>query len=385
MKTIVHVTCDFPDPMVGGKTRAVLNLVENTSGYRHVVYSLNRATWKTGVYPLRFDTDRTALAYGAPPKGLLHATRLKPVAEWILGDLRASGVVPDIIHAHKMSVEGLICLDMSRALSRPFVCDIWGDTDLRITHARRDLSPQWRDILKSAAGVIPCAPWATDQFEALFGLDRAKSTVVPPIVKHDTFMASAPAGAPRLVTLFNLDVHARKNFSGLVQAVMLAAQTIPELTLDVWGKGGAKAIAEVSQIIERAGAGERVKLKGPLPEAEFESILNSYVAFVMPTLRETFGMVFMEALFSGLPILYTRNWSVDGLFEHGHVGYACQSSETADIRKGLEFLIQNEARLKANIADLHASGGLDPYKRDGVVATYRGVIEGALARSSTPA
>src|SRR5688500_18799750 len=115
MKTIVHVTCDFPDPMVGAKTRSVQNLVENTPEYRHVVYSLNRANWKTGVHALKFDTDRTALAYGAPPKGLFHASRLKPVAQWILDDVRAAGVKPDVIHAHKLTVEGLVALDLARA------------------------------------------------------------------------------------------------------------------------------------------------------------------------------------------------------------------------------------------------------------------------------
>ena len=375
MKTIVHVTCDFPDPMVGAKTRSVQNLVENTPEHRHVVYSLNRANWKTGVHALKFDTDRTALAYGAPPKGLFHASRLKPVAQWILDDVRAAGVKPDVIHAHKLTVEGLVALDLTKALGAPFVCDIWGDTDLKIAAARRDLDPKWRQILSDAAAIFPCAPWATDKFEAGYGLDRAKATVLPPIVKHDSFMASRPAGAPRFVTLFNLDVHKRKNFVGLVQAVMEVAKTVPDVTLDVWGKGGPEAIVEVAQIIEAAGAGRRVVMKGMLPEGEFESILNGYVAFVMPTLRETFGMVFIEALFSGLPILYTREWSVDGLFEPCQVGYACRSHDGADIRKGLEFLLREEANLKTAIADLHARGGLDPYKRAGVVATYRGGIE----------
>lgn len=380
MKTILHITCDFPDPMVGAKTRSVQNLVENTPEYRHVVYSLNRANWKTGVHALRFGTDRTALSYGAPPKGLFHASRLKPVAEWILKDVRAQGIHPDVIHAHKHSVEGLIALDLSRALGTPFVCDIWGDTDLRITEVRRDLAPKWRQILSEAAAIFPCAPWATDKFETRFGLDRAKATVLPPIVWHDKFYGeSKPAGAPRFVTLFNLDVHKRKNFVGLVQAIMEVAKTTPDVTLDVWGKGGPEAITEVAEIIAAAGADKRVFMKGPLPEGEFESILNGYVAFVMPTLRETFGMVFIEALFSGLPILYTREWSVDGLFQPGQVGYACRSHDPADVTAALKYLLAEEARLKADIAKLHAEGGLDPYKRAGVVATYRGVIEGVLA------
>ena len=378
MKTILHVSADFPDPMVGAKTRSVLNLVENATGYRHVIYSLNRANWKSGVYPLNFDTDRTALAYGAPPKGLFHATRLKAVADWILADVREKGVEVDVIHAHKMAVEGLIAIDLGQALQRPFVCDIWGDSDLKITKGRPDLAPRWRGILREAAAVFPCAPWATDKFEARFGLDRAKSTVLPPIVKHDSFTASPPADAPRFVTLFNLDVHRRKNFVGLVRAVMEVSRSVPDVTLDVWGKGGPEAMSEVMQIIAEAGAQGRVNLKGPLPESDFESTLNGYVAFVMPTLRETFGMVFIEALFSGLPILYTHEWSVDGLFEEERVGYACRSADNADVRRGLEHLLRDEARLKSSIAELHASGALDPFKREGVISTYRGVMDSVL-------
>lgn len=380
MKTIVHISCDFPDPLVGAKTRSVLNLVENTSDhYRHVVYSLNRANWKTGVVPLRFGPDRTALAYGAPPKGILLATRLKPVAQWIIEDLRASGLQFDVIHAHKMSVDGLVALDVSKALGRPFVCDIWGDTDLKITETRRDLTARWRQILTEAAAVFPCAPWAADRFAAGLGLDRSKATVLPPIVKHDQFRPSAAGGPPRLVTLFNLNVHKRKNFAGLVQAVNEVARATPDLTLDVWGLGGPEAFSEVTGIVRTAGADGRVALKGPLPEADFERILNGYTAFVMPTLRETFGMVFVEALFSGLPILYTKGWSVDGLFDPDEVGYACESANSADIRRGLERLLRDEARLKSSIADLHARGGLDGFKREGVIATYRSVMDAVVA------
>ena len=379
MKTIVHVTCDFPDPIVGAKTRSVFNLLENTGGYRHVVYSLNRANWKTGVTAQEFGEDRTALSYGAPPKGLFHASRLKPVAEWILADLRRKGIEADLIHAHKLAVEGLIALDLSHALGRPFVCDIWGDSDLKITGARWDLAPKWRRILSEAAAIFPCAPWATDKFDARFGLDRSKATVLPPIVKHDSFTASPVVGRPRLMTLFNLNVHRRKNFAGLVKAVNGAAESLPEVTLDVYGAGGAEALKEVHEIIRRSGAEGRVTLMGPLPEADFEATLNGYVAFVMPTLRETFGMVFVEALFSGLPILYTRGWSVDGLFAPDEVGYAWNGSDGDDIRLGLLHIIAEEARLKHSIADLHARGGLDGFKREGVVATYRRVLEGVLA------
>ena len=43
--------------------------------------------------------------------------------------------------------------------------------------------------------------------------------------------------------------------------------------------------------------------------------LNGYTALVLPTLRETFGMVYIEALFAGVPILYSQDRGVDGFFD----------------------------------------------------------------------
>jgi len=42
----------------------------------------------------------------------------------------------------------------------------------------------------------------------------------------------------------------------------------------------------------------------------------------MPSITETFGLVYAEALSQGLPVLYTRGQGFDRQFEEGEVGYA---------------------------------------------------------------
>jgi glycosyltransferase involved in cell wall biosynthesis len=376
MKTIVHISCDFPDPLVPAKTRSVSNLVTNTTGYRHVVYSMNRVSWRSGVVAVQFGDDRTALAYGAPPNGIFHVHRLRDTADWILRDLEQHGVSPDCIHAHKLSVEGIIGLELSHRLRKPFVCNIWGDSDLKVTKGRPDLAPLWRQILREAVVVMPCAPWATDRFEADLGLERAKSVVLPPIINHDKFTASAPSADPRLVSLFNLNAYKRKNFAGLVQAVKAVSSDVPGLTLDLYGVGAPLATMEVAGIIRTAGVERIVTMKGPLPEEGFDKFLGGYSAFVMPTLRETFGMVFMEAMFAGLPILHTQGWGVDGFFAPGYVGYAW-NRQPDDLMQGLRYMLAEESRLKRNLVDLHATGGLDQFKTPQIVAQYRTILETA--------
>jgi glycosyltransferase involved in cell wall biosynthesis len=95
----------------------------------------------------------------------------------------------------------------------------------------------------------------------------------------------------------------------------------------------------------------------------------------MPSRRETFGMVFVEALFCGLPILYSRNWGVDGFFESGTVGYACDPGSLEDILTGIDMLIAQEVSLKARLVELAAAGALRQFQRDRIVSDYRAVLE----------
>lgn len=374
MKTVLHITCDFPDPIVGAKTRGVLNFVENTPGFRHIVYSLNRANWKREIVALPFGVDRVAVAYGAPPKGVFLETRLRKLAAWIRRDLADKGIAVDLIHAHKLTVDGLVAHDIHRALGVPYICSIWGDTDLKIIAGRPDLSRRWRAILADAARVLPVAPWTADRFCRDHGLDRRKAELLLPIVQHETFTPPTLAPMPRLVTLFNLDAYRRKNLPGLVRAVVAAAEVHPDLTLDIYGSGNAETLCEIDALIRAAGAQARVRLKGRLPDGAFEQTLNGYTAFVMPTARETFGMVFVEALFCGLPVLYTRGWSIDGLFPAERIGYAWDGASSGDIAKGLLHLIANEAALKRSLAALAEAGEFDKLKRAAILTGYARVL-----------
>ena len=379
MKTVVHLTCDYPDPLAPVKTRSVKNLVDNTPGVRHVIYSLNRVSSGSDAVSLDFGDDRIAVAYHAPRYGILHRTCLERLADWIAADLAVRGIEPDIIHAHKFSVEGIVALRLSKYLDRPFVCDIWGDTDFRIVNARADLGPTWKAIIANASAVIPCAPWAEDRFAAKFGLDRSKATILPPIVMHEHFRASAPRRTPALVTLFNLNAHRRKNFAALVNAVVEAARRRPGLTLSVYGVCSPATLFEVRQILRRAGAEGIVTLEGPLDNAVFSETLNQFSAFVMPTRRETFGMVFIEALFAGLPLLHSKGWGVDGFFPDETVGYACHPTEPSDIARGIDYILDNEALLKRRIAEFDAAGGLDRFKRESISATYGALLDRVVA------
>jgi glycosyltransferase involved in cell wall biosynthesis len=62
--------------------------------------------------------------------------------------------------------------------------------------------------------------------------------------------------------------------------------------------------------------------------------------FVMPSKRETFGLVYVEAMLNGLPILYTALEGIDGFYSE-RIGEKVNSGKVEEIKQKLVKLIEN--------------------------------------------
>jgi glycosyltransferase involved in cell wall biosynthesis len=388
--TILHITADFPDPLAPAKTTAIANLVDATAGYRHIVYSLNRVSSWGGVHSLQFADDRVAVAYGAPQWGVMLATRLGALARWIVDDLSTRQWMPHAVQAHKLTIEGLIAAPVARHLGVPLLCSLQAKTDVKILRARPDLRPRFGQIWHGARHAFPFSPRARDTAAALLGPRSGPTTLLPCITKANAMHRASVAREPRIISIFRLDDHRGKNANTLIRAVAAARRQIPDLSLDIYGAGRPRSFFELSRIIENHSVGQFVSLKGPIPNASVQDTIARYAALAMPTLRESYGMVFAEALLAGVPILHTRGWGLHGLYRDADTGYACADPTSHhEVAHGIVTILANEETLKSRIAELQCSGALDILRRDGIVEAYRTALDravgGATLPTSTPA
>ncbi|MBV9418386.1 MAG: glycosyltransferase, partial [Alphaproteobacteria bacterium] len=360
------------------KTPAIARLIAEAPGYRHVVYSLNRFDGLAGIESLPFGQDRIAVAYGAPSRGVLLAMRLRHLARWIEGDLKVRGIVPDLVHAHKLTIEGLIALELHERNSWPIVTNIQGNTDIKVARWRPDLTFQFRRVAAISQRVFPFAPWNVPALAHILGA-AAERCVVLPVVPHiDTFVESSTS-APRIASVFHLDSWHRKGADTLARAAVRAKQNIPDLEVHIFGGGGAIAVRSIAQLLKTAGASQTVRLMGPVQSDEIQEKLASYAGFAMPSRVESFGLVYVEALFSGIPVLWSRGRGIDGYLPSDAIGYACDSASDADVAAGMLHILRHQTALKSKIAAMQRGGQLDLFRRATIGATYRGVLHSVLS------
>jgi glycosyltransferase involved in cell wall biosynthesis len=372
---ILHLSADYPDPLGPAKTRAVANLLPLVPEHEHTVYSLNRVDWRLGIAAVGFEDaagqGHRAVAYGAPPAGLFLERYLHRLADWVLADLAARGLRPDVVHAHKLSVEGLAGGRIAEALGVPLLISVQGDSDTKIVGAKRDLRGRYRALWHGAAAVFPFAPWARDRLDALLGARTGPTTLLPCPAAGPEFRARPVVTAePVVATAFHLASWRRKNADGLFRAVALAAAEVPGLRLHVFGGGDAGAFAELSRLAERLAPG-CVMFDGAVPHPMIAARFNAAAAFALVSHRESYGMVFAEALLAGTPCLIPAGAGIDGFFPDTAAVVSVPSRDPAAIATGLVRLVRGEAEVKTLLAGMQEDGNLEVLTRPRIAEAYR--------------
>jgi glycosyltransferase involved in cell wall biosynthesis len=88
---------------------------------------------------------------------------------------------------------------------------------------------------------------------------------------------------------------------------------------------------------------------------EKEKLLDMYKKadiFIMPSRNETFGLVYIEAMSQGLPVIYSKGQGIDGYFKDGRIGYSVNPSDVNDIVKKIEMIIYNYNEISNNCLNL---------------------------------
>jgi len=377
---LLHVSADYPDPLAPDKTHAIVNLLLLADAHEQRVLSLNRVHWRNGIDALDFGDAagpaHRAVAYGAPPKGFFLERYLDRLAAWAIGDTERAGYAPDLVHAHKLSIEGLVGERLAAHFGVPLLVSIQGNSDLKILGAKRDLRRRYARIWHEAAVVLPFAPWAEDGVADLLGRRQGPCVLLPCPGPADDVLAPKPT-PPVIRTAFNITFWRNKNADGLVRAVGLAAASVPEIELEIIGGGDADAFARLSRLARRAAPG-RVHFRGAVPNRDVQGLFNRACAFALVSHRESFGMAAAEALLAGTPCLIARGRGLDGYLPDGAAWLTVDPGSDVDIAEKLVRMVHEQTAFKERLRELGRSGALDCFRRTAIAARYHKALEVAL-------
>lgn len=218
--------------------------------------------------------------------------------------LLRSGFRPDVIHAH-VYYAGARAVLLGKLLGIPVVI-----TEHSTEFPRRALTRRgyWeaRFAMGRAQAVLPVSENLRDAIKA-YGI-RARFRVVPNVFRADLFYpADATSGQrnghepKRLLTVALLAE--KKGISYLLEAVARLRRDRQDFRLDIVGDGEIRGRLE-AQAAE-LGVADLVQFHGVKPKEEVARFMRQCDIFVLPSLVEPFGVVVIEALACGKPVVVT--------------------------------------------------------------------------------
>ena len=141
---------------------------------------------------------------------------------------------------------------------------------------------------------------------------------------------AAPLAAEPVVVFAGRHIP-EKRVTAVVPAVARARESIPELRCEIFGDGPDRA--EVLRQIADRGLGEAVEAPGFVSQERVEQSLARALCLVLPSRREGYGLIVVEAAARGVPSIVVAgpDNAATELIEDGVNGFVVPSSSPEDI------------------------------------------------------
>jgi len=130
--------------------------------------------------------------------------------------------------------------------------------------------------------------------------------------------------------------NANKNVARLIEAAKSVQSDFPEFRLIL--VGGSKS--ELSYLLGGSAVPDFVDVKGRVTsKEELAQLLRAARVFLMPSLRETFGLVFIEAMSQGCALICSKGEGIDGMFGRPYVR-SVSATDTSEIAAVLKEMLE---------------------------------------------
>jgi glycosyltransferase involved in cell wall biosynthesis len=251
---------------------------------------------------------------------------LRPAPDLVLqnGALFAPGLPPPLPYA--------LLLDHTRALAQ--ASPPWPRLGLTTPP---DYGPGWRAREAAAyRGARVIATFSENVARSLvrdYAVDPARIAVVG--AGANVFPAEAPRRDDGKTILFVGKDFARKGGQVLLEAFVRLRRAVPKARLLVAGPPAPPPLPEGAFHL------------GPVEFDELPALLSQATVFALPTLREPFGLAFLDAMACGLPCVGTRLEALPEIVADGETGLLVPPGDAVALAAALERVLADPRRARA--------------------------------------
>jgi glycosyltransferase involved in cell wall biosynthesis len=156
-------------------------------------------------------------------------------------------------------------------------------------------------------------------------------------------LGAGDTGPPRLVSVTRLGIHdAPKGIDRVIEALPTLLRQFPDLVYRVIGDGPDRV--RLAALAKRLGVEQSVCFRGWISEQDLMQEFAACTLYVMPSVKEGFGLVFIEAMAYGKPVVAARATAVPEVVPHLKAGLLIEPDNVMQLANAISALIADPSR-----------------------------------------
>lgn len=289
---------------------------------------------------------------------------------------QSKGLRYDLIHSHYW-MSGVAARDLKAAWNAPVVhmFHTLGLMKNRVARQPGEAEGDYRivgekEVLRLADRIVAATPAELAQLQWLYQADTKKITIIPPGVDVSRFYPIPPDEAKEVIgvppcdrmLLFVGRIEPLKGLDTLIEAISrLHAQDICVCLAIIGGDPDDSPAAQTAEMArlkdlrQRFGLDDLVTFLGKRSQDTLPYYYSAAEVVVVPSYYESFGMVALEAMACGAPVVASQVGGLAFLVQDGVTGFTVPVDDPAALAERLAQLLQDPAlrdRLAAQAATL---------------------------------
>ena len=343
---------NYYHPVVNGVVRSVASFREilMKQGHNVFIFAQHDNTYE--------DDEPFIFRYPSLPLPLGEISAAIPVSPFV--DQLLPMLKLDVIHTHHPILLGQTAARKAAELDLPLVftfhTQYWEYTHYipfpqeTVQEFLKSAVHRWlRDFMQRCQHIIIPSESMRDILVRDYGLHERYS-VIPTGTNLDPFLSAhgkalrAERGWQGETVLVSVGRLApEKNWDTLLRAFAIVHREHPGLRLVLIGDGTARQSLET--LASELGLADRITFTGTLPFDEVPRYLKAADLFAFASVTETQGLVTIEAMAAGLPVVAVDGPGTHDIVEHGKQGFLVENDPDA-LANGLKKLLSDSQLVK---------------------------------------